>query len=140
MQKVIDSMNISVCSCEVTDSEVVKEQVSHNGVNKSHNQKSNTEHKRKPQTPQNLAAFGSSCGVFSRIVDVKHSFGKAGCRKERVTKVSADGVIDNALWSLKNHRSVRGREISPCQKSPQTSKQTKKSHIHQKENTNPRTS
>lgn len=64
MHKVIDSGNINVCSCEVTDLVVVKEQVSHNGINKSHHQKTNTEHKRNPQTPQNLAAFGSSCGVF----------------------------------------------------------------------------
>lgn len=49
MHKVIDLVNTSVCSCEVTDLVVVKEQVNHNGINKSHHQKRHTEHKKPPE-------------------------------------------------------------------------------------------
>lgn len=67
MHKVIDLVIISVCSGEATDLVVVKEQVSHNGTNKSHHQKRHTEPKRHPQTPQNLAVFGVLVGLFAEL-------------------------------------------------------------------------
>lgn len=51
-------------------------------INKSHHQKRHTEHKRNPQTPQNLAAFGSSCGVFFQNCRCKPVLGKWNAEKK----------------------------------------------------------